>query len=389
MAASRATPWSRQRIFEIVEEAPPGDRLSKIFDMTLIMLICINISAVVLETVPAIHLEWEAEFLAIEVVSVVIFTFEYLLRMWVAPEHPSRRRMGAAKARLDHFFSFSAMIDLAAILPFYLAAIFGADLRILRVLRLLRFLKLVRYSPALMTMQRVIMDERRALLGSLFIMLGLLIVASTAIYYAEHRAQPDVFGSIPAAMWWGLATLTTVGYGDLVPVTLVGKLIGGVVMLLGLGMFALPIGILATGFTQEVRRREFVVTGSMVGRLPLFDDLPPAEINRLTRQMRAVRFDVGTVILRRGEAVDSIYFLAVGDIELSDGNNTVELTEGDVFGENVLNHGDQNDLMAIAISQSLVMALDLRDLNSLIERAPDVGVAISRLAVERKAAFQA
>lgn len=376
---------SRRRVFEIVEEAAPGDQSSSIFDWCLIALISLNISAVVLETVPSIHAAYAVEFHWFEVISVVIFSVEYVLRIWVAPEHPSLKRMGPLRARLRYAVSFGALIDLAAVAPFYLAAILGIDLRVLRVLRLLRFLKLMRYSSALMTMQRVIIDERRALLAALLIMAGLLIVASTAMYYAERHAQPNVFGSIPAAMWWGLATLTTVGYGDIVPITLVGKLIGGVVMLLGLGMFALPIGILATGFTQEVHRREFVVTRSMVGRLPLFEDLPATEIARLTRLMRAIRYDVGSVIVRHGDAVEALYFLAVGDVELEVGENLYRLSDGGFFGETALVKRVEDDLMAIASSQCLVMALDMKDVNVLINRVPDLGVQLGEIAGERLA----
>lgn len=378
---------ARRRIFEIVEEAAPGDRASSIFDWCLIGLISLNIAAVVLETVPSIHETFATEFHWFEVFSVVIFSIEYVLRIWVAPEHPGLKRLGPLRARLRYSVSFGALIDLAAVAPFYLAAILGIDLRVLRVLRLLRFLKLMRYSSALMTMQRVIIDERRALLAALLIMLGLLVVASTAMYYAERHAQPEVFGSIPAAMWWGLATLTTVGYGDIVPVTLVGKLIGGVVMLLGLGMFALPIGILATGFTQEVHRREFVVTRSMVGRLELFEDLPAGEIARLTRLMRAVRYDVGTMIVRNGDAVDALYFLAVGDIELEIGEHMYRLSDGGFFGETALIKRVEDDLMAVATSQCLVMALDLKDVNVLINRVPDIGIKLGEVAGERMAGY--
>lgn len=376
---------ARRRIFEIVEEAAPGDRASNIFDWCLITLISLNIAAVVLETVPSIHDAYATEFHWFEVISVMIFTIEYVLRLWAAPEHPSLKRMGALKARLRYAVSFSALIDLAAVAPFYLAAILGIDLRVLRVLRLLRFLKLMRYSSALMTMQRVIMDERRALLAALLIMLGLLIVASTAMYYAERHAQPDVFGSIPAAMWWGLATLTTVGYGDIVPITLPGKVIGGFVMLLGLGMFALPIGILATGFTQEVHRREFVVTRSMVGRLALFEDLPAGEIARLTRQMRAVRYDVGSVIVRRGDPVEGLHFLAVGDVELEVGDAMYRLSDGGYFGETALVKRIEDEVMAVATSQCLVMSLDLSDLHVLINRIPEIGEKLGEVAGDRLA----
>ena len=155
------------------------------------------------------------------------------------------------------------IIDLLAILPFYLYLLVPFDLRALRVLRLFRLfrlLKLLRYSPALLTLKRVVAREYRALLGALLLMMMLMLFSAAIIYFLEREAQPDKFGSIPAAAWWALATLTTIGYGDIVPITPWGKVFGGIVMLFGLGMFALPIAILATGFSQESARHEFVVT---------------------------------------------------------------------------------------------------------------------------------
>lgn len=374
---------ARRRVFEIVEEAAPGDTASRAFDWFLIVLITLNITAVVLHTVPSLEARYGHLFHYFEIFSVFAFTVEYILRLWASPEHASFRHFGPVGGRVRYAFSFFALVDLAAIVPFYLQTILGFDLRILRILRLLRFLKLMRYSAAMMTMQRVVYEERRSLLAALLLMLGLLIIASTGMYYVEHEVQPEHFGSIPAAMWWGLATLTTVGYGDIVPVTLPGKLIGGVVMLLGIGMFALPVGILATGFTQEVKRREFVVTRSMVERLALFDGLPHHEIARLTRQMRAIRYDVGSVILRRGEPVDSIYFIAVGDVDMEIGDRSFHLEDGDVFGETATVRRVEDDVLAIASSQSLIMALDMRDLNPLMDKYPRIAGMLRESAEER------
>src|SRR5262249_12374483 len=151
------------------------------------------------------------------------------------------------------------------------------------MLRLFRLLKLVRYSPALQTLKRVVAHEYRALLGALLVMMIGLLFASTIIYMLEHNAQPDKFASIPDAAWWALATLTTVGYGDIVPIPPWGRVFGGVVMILGVCMFALPIAIIATGFSIESARHEFVVTWSMVARIPLFSTLDAAEVAEVTK----------------------------------------------------------------------------------------------------------
>lgn len=198
---------------------------------------------------------------AFNLFSVFVFSLEYVLRVWSAVDIPMLSRLPPWRARLRFALRPIKLIDLMAVLPWYLQWFIPVDLRFLRVLRLLRLLKLARYSPALQTLGRVLADEYRALLGALLVMLVLLLFASTAIYFLDREAQPDKFGSVPASAWWALTTLTTVGYGDAVPVTPWGRVFGGVVMLLGVGMFALPIAIIATGFTLD----QAVISSSPLG----------------------------------------------------------------------------------------------------------------------------
>ena len=377
MVAQRDRVSLRHRTFEIVEEAAPGDRPSRLFDRFLIVLITLNIAAVVLETVPSLHDRFGAEFLAFEIISVIIFTIEYVVRIWVAPEHPSLKRHGPLFSRVRYALSFGALIDLVAFLPFYLAIFLGADLRVLRVLRLLRFLKLMRYSSALMTLQRVFYDERRALLASLLIMFGLLIISSTAIYHAERHAQPEAFGSIPAAMWWSLATLTTVGYGDIVPVTLYGKLIGGVVMLFGLGMFALPLGIIAMGFSQEVNQRQFVVTPAMVGKVPLFEDLDAREIVRISRMMRARRYAADeTIIQSSSEPSEELLFVANGIVTVETTVGVRVIADGGIFGIESVLRLDKVVISAVAETPVQLMMLAAQDARDLVRRHPELEGAL-------------
>ena len=189
-------------------------------------------------------------------------------------------------------------------MPFDLRA-----LRVLRLFRLFRLLKLLRYSPALLTLKRVVAREYRALLGALLLMMMLMLFSAAIIYFLEREAQPDKFGSIPAAAWWALATLTTIGYGDIVPITPWGKVFGGIVMLFGLGMFALPIAILATGFSQESARHEFVVTWSMVARVPLFSTLDAAEVAEVTKLLYTRLFQPGATIVHAGDPGGAMYFI--------------------------------------------------------------------------------
>ena len=223
----------------------------------------------------------------LEIGSVGIFTVEYLARLWCSPEVPFLKRMPAWRARLAFAGRAPMLIDLLSILPTYLSMIVPLDLRILSVFRLFRFLKFNRYSPAMHTLTRVLANERRALAGALMLVLVALLFAASGMYLIESEAQPQAFGSIPQAAWWAIVTLTTVGYGDVYPITAIGKVFAGVVMLCGLIVLALPIAIISTGFAQEVNRRDFVLTWTMLARIPMFAELDANSVGALLGLLKA------------------------------------------------------------------------------------------------------
>ena len=245
----------KRRVYEVLEIAQPGDRLSSAFDVFILLLIFANVATLMLETVPHLQERHGAAFAAFEAVSVTVFTLEYLLRLWSADQSPRFR--GVPRGRLRYAATPLAVLDLLSILPFWLAMT-GLDLRVLRAIRLFRVLrvaKLVRYSSALQTFVRVIHAKREELLVTMGLLVMLLFWASSLIYYAERSAQPEEFSSIPAAMWWAICTLTTVGYGDVFPVTALGKVIASAISILGIGFFALPTGILGAEFVAEIQRK--------------------------------------------------------------------------------------------------------------------------------------
>lgn len=249
----------RKRLFEIIERAKPGDRASRLFDIFLVTLIVTNILAVILATVPSIDAALRGFLWRFELISVTLFSAEYILRVWTAVE--MKRYRHPITGRLKYMCSRMAVIDLLAILPFYIPALIPVDLRFLRALRLfrlLRLLKIGRYSKAMMIVGAIFRRKRPELTITFVIMFVLLIITASLMYYVEHDAQPGEFGSIPETLWWSICTLTTVGYGDVVPVTWLGKVCGGFIALLGIGMFALPAGILASGFEEELSRRKAV-----------------------------------------------------------------------------------------------------------------------------------
>ncbi|MDD1676840.1 MAG: ion transporter [Methanomicrobiales archaeon] len=250
----------RKRLHEILENVSPHDRAIHIFDVFMITLITLNVLVVTIETIPGLHETYLLAFTIFDIFSVIVFTIEYILRLWVITVSPAYQR--PVLGRLRYAITPLALVDLIAIAPFYIPLLLPMhliDLRFLRILRLVRIFrifKLSRYSEAVKTLERVLYNKKEELAATFFILILLLIFSSSLIYYAEHDAQPEKFSSIPDAMWWGVITLATVGYGDVYPVTVAGKIIGGFVAIIGIGLFALPAGIFASGFAEELAQRK-------------------------------------------------------------------------------------------------------------------------------------
>jgi voltage-gated potassium channel len=243
----------RRKLYQLLEVREDRQRPAVLLNAFILLLILINVVAVVLESVHSLQQQYNYWFRLIESLSVAAFTVEYFARVWVSAENTGYAN--GLKGRLRYMVSPMALIDLFAILPYYLGAFFHIDTRILRILRLLRVFKLSRHSATISVLGTVLRNEAKTLAAAIFIMVILIVLASAGIYVVERNAQPGVFGSIPGAMWWATVTLTTVGYGDVVPVTFSGRLFGVVITVLGVGMAALPAGIIASGFTTELAKR--------------------------------------------------------------------------------------------------------------------------------------
>ena len=247
----------KQRTFEIISKAEEGDRVSSAFDWSIMILIALSILTIILDSFQTVHLKCYSLFQTFEVITVAVFTAEYILRIWTAdllfPE--------ARHPYIKYVFSFIAVIDLLAILPFYIP-FFSADLRFLRMMRLfrlfrlLRVFKLGRYFDALQVIVKVIRMSVPQLVMSVFLCFFVMLFSAIIMYEVEHPVQPEQFPNVLASLWWAMCTLTTVGYGDVYPITSIGKLFASVISLVGIGIIAIPTGIIAAGFNQAISKEE-------------------------------------------------------------------------------------------------------------------------------------
>ena len=278
----------RKRVAQLLEPGLENGVSGKLVDLILMLLIVANVIVAMLATMPTYDSRWGGLFWKFEVFSVCIFTVEYLLRIWSCVELDKFRGKSATKARLKWMFSPLGLIDLLAILPFYVFLFLPANthsalaLRLFRALRLLRIFKLARYSAALDILGSVIRREASPLLMIASLSLVLLILSAWGMYLIEGPTHPEHFSSVPDALWWAVITMTTVGYGDVIPVTTGGRLFAGLVSIIGFATAALPAGVLAAGFVGEVRRRE--QTYNRVLRMALSDgSLTPHQAQELVK----------------------------------------------------------------------------------------------------------
>ncbi|MFN4144727.1 MAG: ion transporter [Runella sp.] len=249
----------RRKVYEVLEFSRRGRQgMSLYINLFLVAIIVLNAIVIIIHTIPQVrqNKSYEDFFQGFEAFSVGVFTIEYFLRLWSCVENP--RYQGGWRGRLRYIFSFWAIIDFLGTFPFYIHLI-ANDLvivRTLRVVRLFRLFRVNRYSHALQIIKRVLVDTKEELLLSLSFILITLLVASSIMYYLENAAQPEAFSSIPATLWWGVITMTTTGYGDMFPITPWGKFFGGFILILGIALFALPTGIIASGFMKQIERQK-------------------------------------------------------------------------------------------------------------------------------------
>ena len=275
------------------------------------------------------------------------------------------------------------LVDAVGAIAIPLAIICGVEPTTAWLLAVLWVLKVVPGIPGLRQLRRVLVQESGPLLSVLVIFLMVLFLASVVVYFLERDVQPATFGSVPATMWWAVVTLTTVGYGDVVPVTVLGRLVAAMVMICGLGVFGLWTGILATGFAAETRRDNFLKTWDSVSKVPFFAALGPSAIADVTHMLRTMDLPPRTMIIRKGKTGDCMYFIADGEVEVDLPGKTVTLGPGAFFGEMALLGNNLRSANITTTRVSKLLVLDLVDFRLLMARHPELAETIDAEAKRR------
>ena len=376
-------PGLRDRLYELLErdDLPHSGGLR--FARVIVAVIAVDVLAAILASVPEIDAQFGWLLTTIEIAAVIAFALEYAARLWSVVGH-SLRDMTPARARLEYAFSALGVIDLLAFLPSAIALAIG-DKTALVLFGMPPFLKLVRYSTAMRSLLAALHAERRTLFGCVVILTGAVLLFASLLYAIEHRVQPDKFGTMPQAMWWAIVTLGTVGYGDVVPITPLGRTVTVVAIVVGFAMIALPVAIISTAFADEVRRRDFVVTWGMLARVPLFSHLGAADISDIMRLLRSQTIEAGEVLVRRGDAASSMYFITAGEVEIDLPSQLVRLADGAFFGEIALLRRTSRSGTVTATRKTKLLVLDAQDFHALIERMPALAAHVRETAEARLA----
>ncbi len=384
MITTPNAPGLRERLYQLLEHDhlphSAGSRLARL----IVAIVVADVLAMILISVPEIDARYGRALTVVDSAALVIFTLEYMARLWGVVADAPRRGLSPLRLQLEYFSSSLGIIDLLAFLPTWIA-LFSGDRATMVLCGMLPFLKLVRYSPGMRSLLAALQAERRALFGCLVILVGAVLLFASLLYGIEHDVQPEKFGNIPAAMWWAIVTLGTVGYGDVVPATALGKLVSVFAIVGGLVMIALPVAIVARAFADEVHRRDFVVTWSMLARVPLFSHLGAVEISDIMRLLRAQTVETNEILVRRGEPATSMYFITAGEVEIELPAQRVRLAEGAFFGEIALLRRADRSGTVTAIRKTRLLVLDAQDCHALIARVPALAAHIEQTAKARLA----
>jgi voltage-gated potassium channel len=348
---------------------------SRVFRISRYCVLIAGLAAMAAITIPDLEAEFRPWFLVVLWCCLGFFAIELVVRCWPSSDPDRGPR---------YLVSPAGIIDLLAVLPIPIAVFFGVPAETAWLLASLWLLKLAIFVPGLALFVRVIRLESRALASVVVIFLIVLLLAAVALHAIEGVAQPEQFGSLPLSLWWAVTTLTTTGYGDAVPETFLGRLIAGMVMICGLGVFGLWAGILATGFSAEHRRRDFIQNWDLVTRVPFFQNLKPAAIIEVTRMLRRLDLPERAVVVRRGRPGDCMYFIVSGEVEVRLEPRPVRLGQGAFFGEIALLEGGPRMATVVTTAPTTLLILDVSDFRALTALHPDLAEAVETEAARRR-----
>ena len=369
----------RRRLYIVLDPDSP-ERAARLFRVVHHVLVALGIAAMLADSVPFIAADHDAVLRGVYYLVGAFFVVEYVLRLIVAPEVPSHEHHGPIWARLHWAISLGGILDFLCALP-AIAAL--ARVPWAHLVGFVWAFKYVRYSPGLASLGRVVRNAQQALLSVLLGFAIVLLTASSIAYLLERHANPEAFGSIPAALWWAIVTMTTTGYGDVVPQTAAGRVLGGFVMIGGILTFALWAGILASGYAEELRRREFLRTWELVAKVPFFHNIGAALIAEVARLLRPRDFPERSVIMRRGQAGDCMYFIIDGEVEIQLQTQEAYLGPGQFFGEVALLTGAPRNATVVASQPCTLLSLDIVDFHELLGRHPELARIIHAEAQQR------
>jgi len=376
----------RQRIYSLLDPRNHGHAARQLRALQVVVLI-VGIASVSLGTVEGVGPGTRLIAATLTGVVAALLFVEYLVRLWAAPEVPRIDAPSEVAARLRWAVSLEGLIDLLAVIPALAAMSGGARLgaESAAVFVLLWVVKLATHAPGVALIGRVFRNERSPLAAALVLYVIVLFSAATIIHLLEGERQPEPFGSIPSALWWAMVTLTTTGYGDVIPQTAAGRVLGGVVMLCGISVLALLAGILATGFAEEVRRREFARIWELVARVPFFADVGAIAISDIVARLRSRNYPAGAAVIRKGAPGDTMYFIVSGEVEVRIGGPIRTLRDGDFFGEMALVDRKPRSADAVTLTPCTLLVLDVSDFYQLAGQQPALIAAIEAEAKRRRA----
>jgi len=390
MSAAPPPGAARARWYRLLAQ-DDTDPAGRVLRGAILLVVVVSVAAAMIRSVPEYGL---AHALALDVIQLVCtlgFALEYALRIWVAPEQAGAG--GAREARLAYMRSAPGVIDLVAAVPFTLAPYAGLSLDWLDIVPVF---KLLRHTTAFHLVVEAVYSERRVLGSAAVLMFALLVFCSSLVYYFEREAQADKYSSIPASLWWGIITLTTVGYGDVTPVTAWGKVAGGLTTVIGLCLFAIPVGIIASAFIEAARRRDFVDTWNLVAKVPLFRALDAARIAAIAGVLRPHRAARGERLISKGETGDAMYFIVSGEVEVDTGDADKtgqravhmprrKLRAGDFFGEVALLADRPRTATVTALTPCRLLVLHRDDFEAFMNAHPELKAAVREAAARRLA----